>query len=274
MKRSWLASPYAVWMILFTVCPIVFVVYYAVTNADGALTFENLRRCFDDTTLTVFWRSLKLAVECTVICLLLGYPTAYFLAGKDFSKYKTLFVLILLPMWMNFLLRTFATMSLMEKRGIINTLLGRLGMEPLNMIGTEGAVLFGMVYNYLPFMVLPIHTSLKKMDVRVIEAAQDLGANSVRVFTRVTLPLSVPGVVSGITMVFMPSITTFAISRLLGNNKFMLLGDMIEKQFMESYDWSFGSALSLFMTVLIVISIGFLNRIDRSASAKEGGANW
>lgn len=274
MKRSWLASPYAIWMILFTICPIIFVVYYAVTNADGALTVENLRRCFDDTTLTVFWRSLKLAIECTIICLVLGYPTAYFLASKDFSKYATLFVLILLPMWMNFLLRTFATMSLMEKRGIINTLLGKLGMEPLNMIGTEGAVLFGMVYNYLPFMVLPIHTSLKKMDVRVIEAAQDLGANSARVFTRVTLPLSVPGVVSGITMVFMPSITTFAISRLLGNNKFMLLGDMIEKQFMESYDWSFGSALSLFMTVLIVISIGFLNRIDRSASAKEGGANW
>lgn len=274
MKRSWLSSPYAVWMILFTVCPIIFVVYYAVTNAEGALTLENIRRCFDDTTLTVFWRSLRLALECTVICLFVGYPTAYFLASKDFSKYKTLFVLILLPMWMNFLLRTFATMSLMEKRGIINTLLGKFGLGPLNMIGTEGAVLFGMVYNYLPFMVLPVHTSLKKMDVRVIEAAEDLGANPLRVFTRVTLPLSIPGIVSGITMVFMPSITTFAISRLLGNNKFMLLGDMIEKQFMESYDWAFGSALSLFMTVLIVLSIGLLNRIDKSGEAKEGGANW
>ena len=274
MKRSWLSSPYAVWMILFTVCPIIFVVYYAVTNAEGTLTLENIRRCFDDTTLTVFWRSLRLALECTVICLFVGYPTAYFLASKDFSKYKTLFVLILLPMWMNFLLRTFATMSLMEKRGIINTLLGKFGLGPLNMIGTEGAVLFGMVYNYLPFMVLPVHTSLKKMDVRVIEAAEDLGANPLRVFTRVTLPLSIPGIVSGITMVFMPSITTFAISRLLGNNKFMLLGDMIEKQFMESYDWAFGSALSLFMTVLIVLSIGLLNRIDKSGEAKEGGANW
>ena len=273
MKRSFFATPYALWMLLFTIFPIIFVAFYAF-NDENWSGLESLIRCFEGTNLRILWRSIKLAIESTFLCLILGYPTAYFLASKDFSKYATLFVLILLPMWMNFLLRTFATMSLMEKRGIINTLLGKLGMEPLNMIGTEGAVLFGMVYNYLPFMVLPIHTSLKKMDVRVIEAAQDLGANSARVFTRVTLPLSVPGVVSGITMVFMPSITTFAISRLLGNNKFMLLGDMIEKQFMESYDWSFGSALSLFMTVLIVISIGFLNRIDRSASAKEGGANW
>ena len=272
MKRSYFAGPYAVWMILFTIAPMIFVVFYAFHTTDGGITFDNIIRCFDATTMKVFLRSVKLALMCTMLCLLLGYPAAYILASKDFSKYKMLFVLFILPMWMNFLLRTYATMSLLENRGIINTVLEKLGFERVNMIGTEGAVLFGMVYNFLPFMILPIHTSLKKMDTRVIEAAQDLGANPFRVFARVTLPLSVPGVISGITMVFMPAVTTFAISRLLGNGNFMLLGDMIEKQFMESHDWSFGSALSLFMMILIMLSIGLLNRIEPNKG--EGGGKW
>lgn len=275
MKRSRFAGPYALWMVLFTICPMIFVVIYAFRGAEGGATLANIARCFEETNLRVLWRSVRLALECTAICLVVGYPAAYFLASRDFSKYKTLFVLILLPMWMNFLLRTYATMSLLEKRGIINSILQSLGLidKPLKLIGTEGAVLYGMVYNYLPFMILPIHTALKKMDTRVIEAAEDLGANPARVFTRVTLPLSVPGIVSGITMVFMPAVTTFAISSLLGSGKFMLLGDMIEQQFMVANEWGFGSALSLFMMALIVLSIGLLNRIDRTP-AKEGSAKW
>ncbi len=272
MKRSVFSTPYAVWMIMFTIFPMVFVVYYAFFVTGDWAGLQNVLKCFDGTYIKIVALSLKLALYCTVFCLLLGYPAAYILASKDFSKYKTLFVLILLPMWMNFLLRTYATMSLLERNGVINSMLVSLGFEKLDMIGTEGAVLFGMIYNFLPFMILPIHTSLKKMDARVIEAAEDLGANPVRVFLKVTLPLSIPGVVSGITMVFMPAVTTFAISRLLGSGNFMLLGDVIEKQFLESNNWSFGSAMSLFMMALIVISIGLLNKIDPNKA--ERSENW
>ncbi len=271
MKRSWFATPYVVWMIMFTVAPLLFVVYFAFTDASGAFTLNNLREFTDPLYLSVLWRSLYLAFYCTVICLVIGYPAAYFLASKDFSRHKTLFVLILLPMWMNFLLRTYAMMNLLEDRGIINNLLVSLGFERLNLIGTEGAVLFGMVYNFVPFMILPIYTALKKMDVRVIEAAEDLGANAFNVFRRVVLPLSVPGIVSGITMVFMPAVTTFAISRLLGSGNFWLFGDMIERKFLEANNWNSGSTLSLVMMLLIIASIGLLNKADPK---HEGSGAW
>lgn len=271
MKRSVFAAPYALWMALFTVLPLLLVLWFALTDGNGGVTFENLAEFAQPVYLSVLWRSLYLAFYCTVICLLIGYPAAYFLASKDFSKNKTLFVLILLPMWMNFLLRTYAMMTILEDSGIINTLLKRMGFEPLELIGTEGAVLFGMVYNFVPFMILPIHTALTKMDERVIEAAEDLGANPVKVFERVVLPLSLPGVISGITMVFMPAVTTFAISRLLGSGNFWLFGDLIEQQFLVSYNWGFGSALSLVMMVLILFSIGFLNKADPK---REGGGAW
>ena len=269
MKRSWFAWPYALWLCLFTIAPLLFVLYYAFTLPDGTFTFQQLIAFAQPTYLKILWHSLYLAFFCTLICLVLGYPAAYFLASKDFGRKKTLFVLFLLPMWMNFLLRTYAMMSLMEDTGIINTFLKAIGLQPVEMIGTEGAVLVGMVYNFLPFMVLPIHTSLKKMDRRVIEAAEDLGANPVEVFKRVVFPLSIPGVISGITMVFMPAVTTFAISRLLGSGRFMLYGDVIEKQFLELNNWNFGSALSLVMMVLIIISISLLNKADPK---HEGGA--
>ena len=269
MKRSFFSGPYGLWMVLFTIFPIIFVGIYAITlkspdKADLYAGLENMAEIFgnEGTYLRVLWRSLYLALECTVICLVLGYPCAYLLASKDFSKYKTLFVLILLPMWMNFLLRTYASMGLLERNGVINTIVTALGFKRLNLIGTQGAVLYGMVYNYLPFMVLPIHTSLKKVEQRVIEAAQDLGANPFKVFYKVVFPLSIPGIISGITMVFMPSVTTFAISSLLGSGNFMLIGDVIEAQFMQANNWNFGSALSLFMTVLILISISLLNKMD------------
>ena len=270
MKRSAFAGPYVLWMALFTVAPLIFIVYFAFRGDDG-FTFENVRKFMDPIYLNVLWRSLYLAVYCTAICLIVGYPAAYFLASKDFSKNQTLFVLILIPMWMNFLLRTYAMMSLMEDSGIINQFLKRLGMEPLSMIGTEGAVLTGMVYNFVPFMILPIYTALKKMDERILEAAEDLGANPVNVFRRVVLPLSLSGVISGITMVFMPAVTTFAISRLLGSGNFWLFGDIIERQFLEANDWNFGSTLSLVMMLLIIASIGLLNRIDPK---KEGSGAW
>ena len=245
-------------------------VYFAF-KGDNGFTIANIQKFLAPTYLSVLWRSLYLAVYCTAICLAIGYPAAYFLASKDFSKNQALFVLILIPMWMNFLLRTYAMMSLMEDSGIINQLLKRLGMQPLTMIGTEGAVLTGMVYNFVPFMILPIYTALKKMDERIIEAAEDLGANPAGVFRRVVLPLSVPGVISGITMVFMPAVTTFAISRLLGSGNFWLFGDLIERQFLEVNDKGFGSALSLVMMMLIIASIGLLNRIDPK---KEGSGAW
>lgn len=269
MKRSWFAGPYVLWMILFTVAPLLFVAYYAFTDKTGALTMANIIATFDGQYLAILWRSLYLAFFCTVICLVLGYPAAYFLASKDFSRNKTMMLLILLPMWMNFLLRTYAMMSILEDNGLLNRFLTWLGFEPVSILGTQGAVLLGLVYNYLPFMILPIHTALKKMDVRLIEAAQDLGAGPVNVFRRVVLPLSIPGVISGITMVFMPAVTTFAISRLLGSGMFLLYGDLIEMQFLTYNKWNFGSALSLIMMVLIIISIGLLNKADPK---KEGGA--
>ena len=270
MKRSAFAGPYVAWMVLFTVAPLLFVVYFAF-RGDTGFTFQNLQKFLDPVYLGVLWRSLYLAVYCTLFCLVIGYPAAYFLASKDFEKNQALFILILLPMWMNFLLRTYAMMSLLEDSGIINQLLKRVGLQPLEMIGTEGAVLTGMVYNFVPFMILPIYTALKKMDARIIEAAEDLGANPENVFRRVVLPLSLPGVISGITMVFMPAVTTFAISRLLGSGNFWLFGDIIERQFLEANDWNFGSALSLVMMLLIIASIGLLNRIDPK---KEGSGAW
>ena len=271
MKRSFFAAPYALWAVFTTIVPLLLVVYFALTSEQGALTLSNLTQFTDPIYLGVLWRSLYLAFYCTAICLLLGYPAAYFLASKDFSDNKSLFVLILVPMWMNFLLRTYAMMALLEDSGIINNLLRIMGLEPLELIGTEASVLVGMVYNFIPFMILPIHTALKKMDTRTIEAAEDLGANPFSVFRRVVLPLSVPGVVSGISMVFMPAVTTFSISQLLGSGNFMLFGDLIEYQFLSAFDWNFGSALSLVMMVLILISMSILNRVDPQ---KEGSAAY
>lgn len=271
MKRRWFATPYALWMLIFTIVPLLFVVYFAFTTRDGAFTVENFDKFFRPGNLPVVFDSFRLAFFCTAICLLLGYPAAYFLASRDFSRGRAIVVLILLPMWMNFLLRTYAMMTLLERNGVINTLLEALGLPPQSLIGTEGAVLLGMVYNYLPFMILPIYTVLKKMDRRVIEAAEDLGAPPMKVFSRVVIPLSVPGVVSGITMVFMPAVTTFAISRMLGSGMIYLIGDTIEDYFINFSNRNVGSALSLVLMVLIVISIGLLRKADPKG---EGGALW
>ncbi len=269
MKRSWFAAPYAVWSVMFTIVPLVFVCYYAFTTKSGDFTVDNFTKIVQYTP--VLMDSLRLAFYCTVLCLLIGYPTAYFMASKDMSRGASLSVLILLPMWMNFLLRTYAMMTLFENNGVINSLLEFFGLPKQQMIGTEGAVLVGMVYNFLPFMILPIYTVLKKIDSRVIEAAEDLGANPLRVVTRVVLPLSVPGVVSGITMVFMPAVTTFAVSRLMSSGNIYLMGDMIEEYFITMNNRNVGSAMSLVMMILILISIGLLRRVDPDG---EGGGLW
>lgn len=269
MKRSWYATPYALWMLMFTVVPLLFVCYYAFTTKSGAFTFDNITKIVN--YAPVLMDSLRLAFYCTIICLLIGYPAAYFMAHREMSKKSSMAVLILLPMWMNFLLRTYAMMTLFENNGVLNTLLEAIGLPKMQIIGTEGAVLFGMVYNFLPFMILPIYTVLKKIDPRVIEAAEDLGANPIRVMTRVVAPLSVPGIVSGITMVFMPAVTTFSISRLMSSGMIYLMGDMIEEYFITLSNRNVGSAMSLVMMILILISIGLLRKVDPDG---EGGGLW
>ena len=272
MNRKVWAAPFVVWMLLFTIVPIVLVAVYSLTDYAGAFTLENFAAFLDPIYINVLLRSIGMALLCTLICLLIAYPAAYFLSQKDIDTKGVLILLFIIPMWMNFLLRTYAWLTLLESNGLItsavNTVLGWFGVEKeIRLLYSYGAVLMGMVYNYLPFMVLPLYTVLTKIDRSVIEAAEDLGASRMQVFTRVILPLSIPGVASGITMVFMPAITTFVISRLLGGAQFKLFGDLIEQQFLFTGDWNFGSAMSLIMMALLLISMGIMNRFGD----KEGG---
>lgn len=272
MKRSWYASPYAVWMVLFTVVPVLLVLYYAFTGPDGQPTLENFGDFLQPVYLNVLWNSIWMAAVCTVICLLLGYPAAMFLASKDFSKYQSLLVLFILPMWMNFLLRTYAWMSLLEDNGLINNMLAAIGLPRVHMINTAGAVVLGMVYNYIPYMILPIYSVLTKIDNSVIEAAQDLGANDRKVFLKVVLPMSMPGVISGVTMVFVPAVSTFIISKMLGGGGNLLIGDLIDMQFLGSaYNPNLGSAISLVLMVIILICMGIMNQFDDGDENMGGG---
>jgi spermidine/putrescine transport system permease protein len=253
------AYPYVLWMALFVVIPIMLIAVYAFTSASGNFTFDNFSNMTDYTS--VFARSLWLALIATIVCLVLGYPVAYVLSKTSVSTQRILMMLIMLPMWINFLLRTYAWMSLLENTGLINRLLLFLGLPTVNIINTQGAVVLGMVYNYLPFMILPIFSVIVKIDQSVIEAAQDLGANSARVFFKVVFPLSLSGVLSGITMVFVPSVSTFIISRLLGGGTNMLLGDLIEMQFLGSaYNPHLGAAISLIMMIIVIICMSIMNR--------------
>lgn len=259
MKSKGIAIPYVVWMAIFVAAPLILVVIYAFSAKDGGFTVSNF------TTMTqylgVFGRSFLLALIATLICILIGYPLAYLLAREGPGVRRISMMLIMLPMWMNYLLRTYSWMFLLERNGLINSLLKSMGLPALNIINTPAAVVLGMVYNFLPFMVLPIFSVIEKIDIRVIEAAQDLGANNATVFRRVIFPLSLPGVLSGITMVFIPSVSTFVISRLLGGGKTLLLGDLIELQFLGgAYNPQLGSAISLVMMIIVVISMAVMNR--------------
>ena len=273
-KRSLFAVPYVGGMALFVVAPIVMVVIYAFSSAGGGFTLEHFASM--GTYASVFTRSFWLAILATLICLLIGYPAAYFISREGPRFQRIAMMLIMLPMWMNFLLRTYSWMSVLENNGLLNQLFrsigiidlynriaGNLGQAPVdhfNMIGTSGAVVLGMVYNYLPFMILPIYSVIEKMDGSLLEAARDLGAGSARVFRKVILPLSLPGVLSGVTMVFVPSVSTFAISRLLGGGTQMMLGDLIEQQFLGgAYNPHLGAAISLVMMVIVVVCMVVMN---------------
>lgn len=277
MKRqkseSRLATPYVIWSALFIVIPLILIVFFSFTkqvNGSYVFTLDNFHKFLAPMYFKVVKRSLILAVISTVLCLIVGYPTAYLITKAKPSRRGTLLLLCILPMWMNFLLRTYAWAALLGKNGFINTLLGAIGLGPINILYTDTAVLLGMVYNFLPFMILPIHTALSKMDQDLINAAKDLGANGVQVFTKVIFPLSLPGVVSGITMVFMPAVSTFVISKLLGGGQYYLIGNLIEQQFMSVGDWHFGSAISIFMMIIILISMAIMNKYS-NGSDKEGG---
>ena len=270
-RLSRFAIPYVIWMALFVVAPIIMVVIYAFSASVGGFTLDNFAKM--GTYTVVFTRSFKLALIATAICVLIGYPVSYKMSKEGPRFQRLAMVLIMLPMWMNFLLRTYSWMEILENNGLLNQLFRKIGLIALynnifgtdisffRMINTQGAVVLGMVYNYLPFMILPIYSVIVKLDHSLIEAARDLGANSVQVFRRVILPLSLPGVLSGITMVFVPSVSTFAISKMLGGGTEMLLGDLIEQQYMGgAYNPYLGAAISLVMMVIVVICMVVMNR--------------
>ena len=258
LKNKSLAFPYLIWMTVFIAVPLLIVVYFAFTTKSGAFTLENITALGDYTT--VFARSLLLAAIATVICLVLAFPVGYWLSRLPVSSQRMMQMLVILPMWMNFLLRTYAWMSLLENNGLINRFLGLFGIGPFEMINTQGAVVLGMVYNYLPYMILPLYTAMVKIDNSIIEAAQDLGADIFRVLGRVLIPLAMPGIATGITMVFVPSVSTFIISRMRGGGDTMLVGDLIELQFLgNSYNYNLGSAMSLVLMVIVLLCMSLTN---------------
>ncbi|MGI6664569.1 MAG: ABC transporter permease [Christensenellaceae bacterium] len=274
MKRKTFALPYIVWMIIFTVIPLLLILFYAFMkqSPSGELSFtlEYMQAAFSATNLSVLFKSLEYALITTLICLLLAYPAAYFLSQMRSRMGSIINLLFMLPMWMNFLLRTYAWRGLLDPSGPINTFLGWLGIPAQQLLYTEGAVIFGLVYNFLPFMLLPIYSSFTKIDNSLIQAAEDLGANRRQILSRVILPLTRPGIITGITMVFMPVVTTFIISRLLGGSHYMMFGDLLENQFMLLKDWNTGSALAVLMMVLLVLSMAIMRKYDES----EEGNLW
>ena len=268
-----ITSPYILWSGLFIVIPLFLIVFFAFTNSENGqytFTLQNFKELMQPMYFRIFYRSIKLAVISTVLCLIIGYPTAYIITKTKASRQNTLLMLVIVPMWMNFLLRTYAWSAILGRNGIINTIITTIGFQPINILYTDTAVMLGMVYNFLPFMILPIYTILSKLDKDLINAAKDLGANGLQVFYKIILPLSMPGVASGITMVFMPAVSAFVISKLLGGGQFMLIGNLIEQQFMSVGNWHFGSAISIFMMIVILISMAILNKFS-DESDKEGG---
>ena len=266
-KSFLLSGPYILWMVIFTLIPLGVVAYYAFTDpGTGAFSMKNILEL--QNYLPVLWQSILYSLISAIICLLLGYPVAYFIAHQGEVVQKILYMLVMLPMCMSFLLRTLAWVGLLQDTGIINNLLGLVGIGPLPLIRTPAAVVLGMVYNYLPYMILPLYAIIVKIDGRLIEAAEDLGCNSVNVFMRVILPLSMPGILSGITMVFVPAVSTFYISQKLGGTDTVLIGDVIERQFKQGNNPNLGAALSLVLMLLVFVCTGIMNRFGAD---EEGG---
>lgn len=266
-----LCAPYTVWMAIFIILPMVLVGWFAFTDKSGAFTLENILSVGQYSN--VFLRSIWLGALATAVSLVMGYPLAYIISRLPAKRQSVMVMLVMLPMWMNFLLRTYAWMSLLEDNGLINAALSAVGLPKVHMINTGGAVVLGMVYNYIPYMILPLYSVLTKIDPSVIEAAQDLGANDRKVFLKVVVPMSMPGMISGVTMVFVPAVSTFIISKMLGGGGNLLIGDLIDMQFLGSaYNPNLGSAISLVLMVIILICMGIMNQFDDGEGAgTEGG---
>ena len=265
--RRILTLPYLIWAGVFVLLPIFLIIYYSFSvEIEGQLVFslDNYKRVLDPVYWVVLQRSLTLALACTAICILLGYPVAYILASKEYANKGFLLFLFLVPMWMNFLLRTYSWVSILERNGFLNSLFELAGLPKVDMLYNDSAVLLGMVYNFLPFMILPIYSVLRKRNQNLVEAAQDLGANPWQVFWKLIFPLSIPGVISGITMVFMPAASTFIIADLLGGTQNMLIGNLIEQQFFKANDWHFGSAISVILMALLLVSFGIFSMVDKN----------
>ena len=262
LRARLLSAPYIVWAAIFIVVPLFIVVYYAFTDRSGVFSLSNITALADykDTFIISVWYSLI----ATVITLVIAYPFAYALSRFGANTQRMMMLLVMLPMWMNLLIRTYSWMNILERNGIINNVLAGFGIEPLKMIGTPGAVILGMVYNYLPYMILPIYTVMSKLDITLLEAADDLGANAFQRLRTLVIPLSMPGVISGITMVFVPSVSTFYISQKLGGGSFDLIGDTIERQFQNAVTYHTGAAVSLVMMILILISLAVMNKFTDS----------
>ena len=264
MNKKWLAGPYLVWMVGFIVIPLLLIVYYGLTDKSGAFTLANVLSISTPEHVKALWLSLGLSLVSTVICLLLAYPLAMILRNRGIGQGSFIVFIFILPMWMNFLLRTLAWQTLLEKSGVINAILTALHLPNPNLINTPGAIILGMVYNFLPFMVLPIYNVLCKIDDNTINAARDLSASFTLTLLWVWFSLSVPGIISGITMVFVPSLTTFVISNLLGGSKILLIGNVIEQEFTKGSNWNLGSGLSLVLMVFILISMALIAKYDKN----------
>ena len=267
-KKKLLSGPYFVWMILFTIIPLLVIAWYGFTDRTGAFTLANVRAIASPEHLKALGLSLSLSIACTILCLLIAYPLAMILKKTGMGKKGFVVFIFILPMWMNFLLRTLAWQTLLEKTGVINSILSVLHLPSLNIINTPYAIVLGMVYNFLPFMVLPLYNMLVKIDKNVINAAYDLGANGIQTFLRIIFPLSLPGMFSGITMVFVPALTTFVISKILGGSKILLIGNVIEQEFTQTGNWNLGSGLSIVLMLFIIF-----NMVISVITDKEGEAN-
>ena len=254
--------PFLLWMTLLIIVPLFVIVFYAFTDAGSTFSLENFRQFFRPDYMRVLWRSLYLAFISTIACLLVGYPVSMILAGDTFKRKTLLVVLLIAPMWMNFLLRTYAWLTLLEGNGVFNTILQAMGLPKKAFLGNETAVVFGMVYNFLPYMIFPIYNSISKIPRNILEAARDLGGDGRVCFFRIILPLSVPGILSGVTMVFVPGVTTFVISQFLGSGKITLIGDIIEQQFMHAGNWGFGAAISIVVMLVVVLCMWLVNKFS------------
>ena len=270
LSIKWLSFPYLIWMAGFILVPLIMIVFYGLTKQQGGFTLEHIALIANPVNQKALLLSLELSVISTVICLILAYPLAMILSRAKLKSNSFIVLIIILPMWMNFLLRTIAWQNILERSGVLNSMLSFLHLPTIDIINTPAAIVLGMVYNFLPFMVLPIYNVLQKMDQEVVNAARDLGANTVQTFRKIILPLSMPGIISGITMVFVPSLTTFVISTILGGSKIVLIGNVIEQQFRLG-NWHTGSGLSLVLMIFILFSMAILSKYDKD---KEGGNLW